>query len=98
MALESTMVYLNPQQKAELKRRAKAAGRSMAEEVRRAIDAGLAANELTPLEFELLDHLSKRAEEDIAAMRASTQRMIAKLDRTFAEVNEVRRRAGRKPI
>ena len=88
MALQSTMVHLDPVQKQALQRRAKQKGGSMSAEIRQAI--ALYLSDLSATELAVLDAATHQAERDIAEMTASMQRTIDMLDRTFAEIEAIR--------
>lgn len=89
MALQSTMVHLDPEQKKDLQRRAKEKGSSMSAEIRQAINLYLA--DVSPTELAVLDAATRRAEQDIADMTASMRRTIELLDQAFAQIDAIRR-------
>ncbi len=76
-AMQSTMVYLTSQQKTGLEARARSKGTKVAAEIRSAIDAYLVG--VSPQELELLDAVTRRAEQDI-------REMIAMVDATNARI------------
>jgi plasmid stability protein len=88
VALQSTMVHLDPSQKKALQLRAKQKGGSMSSEIRQAITMYL--SDVSPTELAVLDAATRQAEKDIEEMTASMERTIALLDRTFAEIESIR--------
>lgn len=83
-----TQIYLEPRQKTALQTKAHARGTKLAEEVRNAVDAYLAG--ITSEEFELLDAATREAETHLKAMAAELDRVNAKLDRAFSELESIR--------
>ena len=86
--MQSTMVYLTPEQKEGLARRARERKSKVAAEIRSAIDAYLAG--VTPQEIELLDAATRRAKEDIDAMLKTTEQMLADHKRFLREMQKLR--------
>jgi len=89
-SLQLTQIYLKREQKKRLQARAKANGTKVAEEVRRAIDAYLAG--VSPEELKLLDIGTRRAEKHLAEMAGELDRVNAKLDAAFAQLDRQHRR------
>lgn len=87
--MQSTMVYLTPEQKSGLARRAKQRRTKVAAEIRAAIDAYLAG--VTPQELELLDAATRRAQEDIEAMLRTTEDIVAGHARFVRQMERLRR-------
>ncbi len=85
--MQSMLIYLEPEQKARLKRRAEATGGSVSREVRAAIDQYL--DSATPAEVEVLDALSRQAEKDLAEMRTDLGD-IAMVRDAMAEIDAIR--------
>jgi predicted DNA-binding protein len=88
--LQLTQIYLEREQKKRLQARAKANGTKVAEEVRRAIDAYLAG--VSSEELKLLDIGTRRAEKHLAEMAGELDRVNAKLDAAFAQLDRQHRR------
>jgi hypothetical protein len=88
--LQLTQVYLERDQKKRLQARAKANGTKVAEEVRRAIDAYLSG--VSPDELRLLDIGTRRAEKHLAEMAGELDRVNAKLDAAFAQLDRQHRK------
>jgi hypothetical protein len=88
--LQLTQIYLEREQKKRLQARAKANGTKVAEEVRRAIDVYLAG--VSPEELKLLDIGTRRAERHLAEMAGDLDRVNAKLDAAFAQLDRQHRR------
>jgi predicted DNA-binding protein len=88
--LQLTQIYLEREQKKRLQARAKANGTKVAEEVRRAIDAYLAG--VSAEELKLLDIGTRRAERHLAEMADELDRVNAKLDAAFAQLDRQHRR------
>ena len=88
--LQLTQVYLEREQKKRLQARAKANGTKVAEEVRRAIDAYLAG--VSSEELKLLDIGTRRAEKHLAEMAGELDRVNAKLDAAFAQLDRQHRK------
>ena len=88
--LQLTQVYLERDQKKCLQARAMANGTKVAEEVRRAIDAYLAG--VSAEELKLLDIGTRRAERHLAEMAGELDRVNAKLDAAFAQLDRQHRR------
>ena len=86
--MQSMMIYLEPEQKARLKRRAERTGGSVSKEIRTAIDQYL--DGATPAEVEALDALSRRAEQDLAAMEEDLGEMAAMVRDAMAEIEGLR--------
>ena len=89
-SLQLTQIYLEREQKKRLQARAKANGTKVTEEVRRAIDAYLAG--VSPEELKLLDIGTRRAEKHLAEMAGELDRVNAKLDAAFAQLDRQHRR------
>jgi hypothetical protein len=89
--LQLTQVYLEREQKKRLQARAKANGTKVAEEVRRAIDAYLSG--VSPDELKLLDIGTRRAEKHLAEMAVELDRVNAKLDAAFAQLDRQHRKS-----
>ena len=87
--LQLTQVYLEREQKKRLQARAKANGTKVAEEVRRAVDAYLAG--VSADELKLLDIGTRRAERHLAEMAGELDRVNAKLDAAFAQLDRQHR-------
>lgn len=88
--LQLTQIYLEREQKRALQARAKAHGTKVAEEVRRAVDAYLAG--VTPEELGALDAGTRRAAKHLAEMAAELDRVNARLDAAFANLEAGERR------
>ena len=86
--MQSMMIYLEPEQKARLKRRAEAKGGSVSREIRAAIEQYL--NGATPNEVEALDALSRQAEHDLAEMRHDLGDIVAMIQDAMAEIEAIR--------
>ena len=86
--MQSMMIYLEPEQKARLKRRAEAKGGSVSREIRAAIEQYL--NGATPNEVEALDALSRQAEQDLAEMRHDLGDIVAMIQDAMAEIEVIR--------
>ena len=89
-SLQLTQIYLERDQKKGLQARAKANGTKVAEEVRRAVDAYLAG--ISPEDLRLLDEGTRRAQLHFAEMASELDRVNAKLDAAFAQLDRRRRR------
>jgi plasmid stability protein len=87
--MQSMMIYLEPEQKARLKRRASARGGSVSREIRTAIEQYL--NGATPNEVEALDALSRQAEKDLADMRDDLGNIVEMIQDAVAEIEAIRR-------
>lgn len=87
------MVYLTPEQKEGLARRARERRTKVAAEIRSAVDAYLAG--ITPQELELLDVATKRAKEDIDAMIETADEILRTHERFMKEIRKLRKAAGR---
>ena len=86
--LELTNFHLGRAQKQALKKRAKAKGSNMAEELRSAVSAYLSG--VTPDELALLDAATTQAEVAIAEMNAMLDETNRKAARVFAELAALR--------
>ena len=86
--LQLTQVYLEPRQKAALRKRAKAKGTKVAEEIRKAVDAYLAG--VTAEELELLDAATRAAKLDLDQIAADLERVNRRVDAALAEMDRVR--------
>lgn len=93
MALQSTMIHLEPAQKAALQRRAKEKGGSMASEIRAAIDRYL--DDVSATDLAVLDEMTRRAEKDLLETNALMDKTIAALDRAFKKIETLRARRTR---
>lgn len=91
--MELTQVYLEPEQKLALRKRAEARGSTLAQEARRAIDAYLAGAQ--PQEFELLDQATREAEKNITAMAEDLARVNKRLDQMFRAMSRKNKQAQR---
>lgn len=83
-----TQVYLEPRQKAALRKIARAKGTKVAEEVRDAVDVYLTG--VTAEELALLDAATKETKRHIDAMATELDRVNARLDATFADLEKIR--------
>ena len=92
-AMQSTMVYLTPEQKTGLARRAQQRKTKVAAEIRSAVDAYLAG--ATPQELELLDAATRRAREEIDAMIRTADQIVASHQAFLREMRKLRK--GRAP-
>lgn len=92
-AMQSTMVYLTPEQKSGLARRAQQRKTKVAAEIRSAVDAYLAG--VTPQELELLDAATRRAQAEIAAMLKSADEILASHEAFLRAMRKLRK--GRMP-
>ena len=92
-AMQSTMVYLTPEQKTGLARRAQQRKTKVAAEIRSAVDAYLAG--ATPQELELLDAATRRAREEIDAMIRTADQILASHQAFLREMRKLRK--GRAP-
>ena len=92
-AMQSTMVYLTPEQKTGLARRAQQRKTKVAAEIRSAVDAYLAS--ATPQELELLDAATRRAREEIDAMIRTADQILASHQAFLREMRKLRK--GRAP-
>jgi guanylate kinase len=87
-AMQSTMVYLTPEQREGLARRARQRNTKVAAEIRAAIDAYLSG--VTPQELELLDAATRRAQQDIEAMIGTADEILASHRRFLKEMRKLR--------
>ena len=92
-AMQSTMVYLTPEQKSGLAQRAQQRKTKVAAEIRSAVDAYLAG--VTPQELELLDAATRRAKAEIDTMVRTADEMIAGHKAFLREMRSLRKDAGR---
>lgn len=83
--LQLTQVYLERAQKKALQARARARGTKVAEEVRRAVDAYLVG--VSPEDLGLLDAGTRRAQAHLTEMAAELDRINARLDAVFVELD-----------
>ena len=88
--MESMMIHLEKRQKDALRKRASGKGSTMAAEIRQAINLYLRG--VSGTDLELLDLLSRQAEQDLTAMEASLTRALCKVDRSLAELEQLRRK------
>lgn len=86
--MQSMMIYVAPEQRKALQRRAKAQGTKVAEEIRHAIDAYLAG--ISKEELTLLDTATREAAEHIQAMTERLAGTNKRLDAAFAELERMR--------
>jgi guanylate kinase len=86
--MQSMMIYVAPEQRKALQRRAKAQGTKVAEEIRHAIDAYLAG--ISKEELALLDTATREAAEHIQAMTERLEGTNKRLDAAFAELERMR--------
>lgn len=86
--LQLTQVYLAPDQKAALQKKAKAKGTKMAEEIRNAVDAYLAG--VTLNDVELIDAATKEAQRHIDEMASELARVNKRVDSALAELDRIR--------
>ena len=92
-AMQSTMVYLTPEQKMGLARRAQQRKTKVAAEIRAAVDAYLAG--VTPQELELLDAATRRAKQEVDAMLKTADAILESHAAFLREMRKLRREAGR---
>jgi hypothetical protein len=92
-AMQSTMVYLTPEQKTGLAKRAQQRKTKVAAEIRSAVDAYLAG--ATPQELELLDAATRRARDEIDAMIRTADQILASHQAFLREMRKLRK--GRAP-
>jgi hypothetical protein len=88
--LQLTQIYLERDQKKGLQAKAKANGTKVAEEVRRAVDAYLAG--ISPEDLRLLDEGTRNAQRHFAEMAIELDRVNAKLDAAFAQLDRQHRK------
>jgi guanylate kinase len=86
--LQLTQVYLEPRQKAALRKRAKAKGTKVAEEIRKAVDAYLAG--VTAEELELLDAATRSAKIQLDEMAAELDEVNRRVDAALEEMDRIR--------
>ncbi|MGH8473585.1 MAG: hypothetical protein ACREVJ_14255 [Gammaproteobacteria bacterium] len=86
--MQSMMIYVAPEQRKALQRRAKAQGTKVAEEIRHAIDAYLAG--ISKEELALLDTATREAAKHIQAMTKRLAGTNKRLDAVFAELERMR--------
>jgi hypothetical protein len=86
--LTPTPVYLEPAQQRALARKARGDKTHLSVEVRRAIDAHLAAASTNDLK--LLAAATRRIEADLADMNATLDRGLARAQKFFAEIERIR--------
>jgi hypothetical protein len=84
MAKVEMLVSLEPEQKEKIKAAAIASGRSMNEEIRRAIEAYTAG--LDSGELEVLAQFVSRAEMDLAEIHAATRTHQKKMAALFSRI------------
>ena len=89
-ALQLTQIYLEREQKKALQAKAKANGTKVAEEVRRAVDAYLAG--ISPADLHSLDEGTRQAQRHLAEMATELDRVNAKLDAAFAQLDRQHRK------
>ena len=90
--MQLTQVYLEREQKKALQAKAKANGTKVAEEVRRAVDAYLAG--ISPEELQMLDVGTRKAERDLREMAEELIRINDRLDATFVQLSQPRKKAN----
>ena len=88
--LQLTQIYLERNQKKGLQAKAKANGTKVAEEVRRAVDAYLAG--ISPEDLRSLDEGTRKAQRHLAEMATELDRVNAKLDAAFAQLDRQHRK------
>jgi len=86
--MQLTQVYLEPKQKEALQRRARAKGRKLAEEIRRALDAYLAGVSME--ELALLDAATRETKRHLDAMAKDLNRLNTRADGALAEMDRLR--------
>ncbi|MGH8534428.1 MAG: hypothetical protein ACREV1_17360 [Gammaproteobacteria bacterium] len=86
--MQSMMIYVAPEQRKALQKRAKEQGTKVAEEIRHAIDAYLAG--LSKEELALLDAAAREAARHIQAMTERLEGTNKRLDAVFAELERMR--------
>ncbi|MGH8469015.1 MAG: hypothetical protein ACREX3_21070 [Gammaproteobacteria bacterium] len=86
--MQSMMIYVAPEQRKALQRRAKEQGTKVAEEIRHAIDAYLAG--ISKEELALLDTATREAAKHIQAMTERLAVTNKRLDAVFAELERMR--------
>ena len=82
-----TQVYLDPDQKKALQKRARAKGTKLSEEIRNAVNTYLAG--VTTEELELLDAASREAEKELEAMAQILDTTNTRLDDVFVELERL---------
>ena len=82
-----TQVYLDPDQKMALQKRANAKGTKLSEEIRNAVNTYLAG--VTTEELELLDAASREAEKELKAMAQTLDTTNTRLDAVFVELERL---------
>jgi Ribbon-helix-helix protein, copG family len=90
--LQLTQVYLDPNQKAALSKKAKAAKVGVSEVIRDAVDAYLAG--ITVDELRLLDSASKQAAAELDAMTQQLKATNARLDNAFRAIAVMQAKAA----
>ena len=90
--LQLTQVYLDPNQKAALSKKAKAAKVGVSVVIRDAVDAYLAG--ITVDELRLLDSASKQAAAELDAMAQQLKATNAKLDNAFRTIAAMQAKAA----
>ncbi len=92
-AMQSTMVYLTPEQKTGLAKRAQERKTKVAAEIRSAVDAYLAG--ITPQELDLLDAATRHAKAEIDAMLKTADQMLASHQVFLREMRKLRKEGAR---
>lgn len=88
-ARQTMQIYLEPAQKAALRKRAKAKGTKVAEEISNAVDSYLAG--VTRGELELLDKATLDTEKHLSTMAAELDATNRRLKTVFTEIEKLRR-------
>lgn len=91
MALTLTNLYLEDSQRAFLAKRAKASKTNLSIEARRAIDA--CRDGISMEDLDLLDAATKQAANDIAAMNETLDKGLARAERFFEEIAQLKAEA-----
>ena len=86
--MELTNFHLGRKQKIALRKRARAKGTNVAEEIRDAVDAYLSG--VSPEELDLLDVATRKAQADIAEMVELLDATNRKADQVFAQLEPLR--------
>jgi hypothetical protein len=92
-AMQSTMVYLTPEQKSGLAKRAQQRKTKVAAEIRSAVDAYLTG--ATPQELEMLDAATRRAKVEIDAMLKTADAILESHAAFLKAMRKLRKEASR---
>lgn len=92
-AMHSTMVYLTPEQRSGLAKRAQQRKTKVAAEIRSAVDAYLTG--ATPQELELLDAATRRAKAEIDAMLKTADAILESHAAFLREMRKLRKEASK---